>query len=76
MSSPYDDVDDTGGKASRRGPRSGSRARLRRRVAAWLSISLTAVLVVAALGAYAEYRNVVDSIHRVSITGLGKRPPK
>jgi LCP family protein required for cell wall assembly len=71
-----DDADGAGRQPSRRSPRGGSRARLRRRIAAWASISLTAVLVIAALGAYVEYRNVVDSIHHVSITDLGKRPPK
>lgn len=71
-----DDADGAGGQPSRRSPWGGSRARLRRRVAAWASISLTAVLVIAALGAYVEYRNVVDSIHHVAITDLGKRPPK
>lgn len=71
-----DDADGAGRQPSRRSPRGGSRARLRRRIAAWASISLTAVLVIAALGAYAEYRNVVDSIHHVAITDLGKRPPK
>jgi LCP family protein required for cell wall assembly len=74
--SHYGDADGTGGRAARRSPRRRSRARLRRRIAAWASISLTAVLVIAALGAYVEYRNVVDSIHHVAITGLGKRPPK
>ena len=79
--SHYDDVDAAGasaagGPAARRSPRSGSRARLGRRIAAWVSIGLTAVLVIASLGFYLEYRNVVDSIHHVAITDLGKRPPK
>ncbi len=74
--SRYDDVGSADGPASPRGPRGASRRHLRRRIAAWISVSLTFVLVVAALGAYVEYRNVVDSIHRVSITDLGKRPPK
>lgn len=74
--SRYDDVGGADGPASPRSPRGGSRRRLRRRIAAWVSVSLTFVLVVAALGAYVEYRNVVDSIHRVNITDLGKRPPK
>jgi LCP family protein required for cell wall assembly len=74
--SRYDDVGGADGPAAMRGPRGRSRRHLRRRIAAWVSMSLTFVLVVATLGAYVEYRNVVDSIHRVSITGLGKRPPK
>jgi LCP family protein required for cell wall assembly len=71
-----DDADGAGRQPSRRSARGGSRTRLRRRIAAWASISMTAVLVVAALGAYVEYRNVVDSIHHVAITDLGPRPPK
>jgi LCP family protein required for cell wall assembly len=74
--SRYDDVDGAGGQVPRRSPRSGSRARLRRRIAAWVSIGMTTILVIAALGAYVEYRNVVDSIHHVAISDLGKRPPK
>src|ERR1022692_827270 len=74
--SHYDDADGAVGKPSRRSPRGGSRARLRRRITAWASISLTAILVIAALGAYVEYRNVVDSLHHVAITDLGKRPQK
>jgi LCP family protein required for cell wall assembly len=74
--SRLDEVDCDAGQAPSRSPRGKSRARLRRRIAAWVSVSLTFVLVAAALGAYVEYRNVVDSIHHVNITGLGKRPPK
>ncbi len=82
--SRYDDVGGADGPAPPRGPRGRSRPHLRRRsrphlrrrIAAWVSVSLTFVLVVAALGAYVEYRNVVASIHRVTITDLGKRPPK
>jgi LCP family protein required for cell wall assembly len=70
------DVDDAGGQAPRRATRGGSPSRRRRRIAAWTSVCLTAVLVAVALGAYGEYRNVVDSIHHVAITGLGKRPPQ
>jgi LCP family protein required for cell wall assembly len=74
--SRYDDVGGADEPASTRGPRGNSRRHLRRRIAAWVSVGLTFVLVAAALGAYVEYRNVVDSIHRVKITDLGKRPPK
>jgi LCP family protein required for cell wall assembly len=35
-----------------------------------------AVLVTGVLGGYLKYRSVWDSIHRVAVTGLGKRPPK
>src|SRR6266542_1427047 len=74
--SRYDDVGGTAGPASPRRPRGGSRRHLRQRIAAWVSIGVTSILVVAALGAYVEYRDVVDSIHHVTISGLGKRPPK
>src|SRR5450432_3605575 len=74
--SRYDDVGGADEPASTRGPRGNSRRHLRRRIAAWVSVGLTFVLVAAALGAYVEYRNVVDSIHRVKITDLGPRPPK
>ena len=74
--SRYDDVGGTAGPASPRRPRGGSRRHLRQRIAAWVSIGVTSVLVVAALGAYVEYRDVVGSIHHVTISGLGKRPPK
>ena len=74
--SRYDDVGGTDEPASPRRPRADSRRHLRRLIAAWVSVSLTFILVAAALGVYVEYRNVVDSIHRVTITGLGKRPPK
>ena len=43
-------------------------------VAAWLSVGLVAVLVAAALTAYARYRSVWNSIDRISISGLDKRP--
>jgi LCP family protein required for cell wall assembly len=74
--SRYDDVGGADEPASTRIPRGGSGRHLRRRIAAWVSVGLTFVLVAAALGFYVEYRNVVDSIHRVNITDLGKRPPK
>jgi LCP family protein required for cell wall assembly len=48
----------------------------RRRIAAWTSIGLVAVLVLSVLAAYVKYRAVWDSIARVAVTDLGKRPPK
>ncbi len=74
--SRYDDVGGTDEPASTRIPRGAPRRHLRRRIAAWASVGLTFVLVVATLGVYVEYRNVVDSVRRVNITNLGKRPPK
>jgi LCP family protein required for cell wall assembly len=57
-------------------PVKGSRASVKQRVAAWISIALTFALVAISLGVYWEYRDVVQSINHVAITGLGKRPPK
>jgi LCP family protein required for cell wall assembly len=74
--SRYDDVDGAGGQSPGRSPRGRFRAHRWRRIVAWLSIGLTFVLVAATLSFYAEYRKVWNSIHRVSVTDLGKRPPK
>jgi LCP family protein required for cell wall assembly len=68
-------------------PRRGSRrqqSRNRRpslppgkRIAAWTSIGVTAVLVIASLAAYVKYRSIWDSIKRVDVTGLiGNQPRK
>jgi hypothetical protein len=37
---------------------------------------MVAVLAAGVLGGYLRYRAVWDSISRVAVTGLGKRPPK
>ena len=67
-------------RRSRRWPqlgRRGPRQTLGKRVAAWTSIGLAAVLVVATLAAYVKYRSYWDSIKRVDVTGLiGSQPPK
>jgi LCP family protein required for cell wall assembly len=50
---------------------------LGRRIAAWTSIGVTAVLVIASLAAYVKYRSIWDSIKRIDVTGLiGDQPPK
>jgi LCP family protein required for cell wall assembly len=41
----------------------------------WVSIVVVAALVIVTLGAYVKYREVWDSIHRVAVTDLGRRPP-
>jgi LCP family protein required for cell wall assembly len=64
------------GKPVRRDPGNVTRAPVKQRVAAWISVSLTFILVAVSLGVYWEYRDVLESIHHVAITGLGKRPPK
>jgi len=73
--SRYDNGGRAGRRASRRSARRGSRAR-GRRIVARISVVLTFILVAAVLSAYAEYRNVWDSIHHVQVTDLGKRPPQ
>jgi LCP family protein required for cell wall assembly len=35
-----------------------------------------ALLVAGALGGYLKYRSIWDAIHRITVTGLGKRPPQ
>ncbi|HEV2240024.1 MAG TPA: LCP family protein [Streptosporangiaceae bacterium] len=55
---------------------SGPRQSLRTRIAAWTSVSVVAVLVLAVLAAYVKYRVVWDSIGRVAVTDLGNRPPR
>jgi LCP family protein required for cell wall assembly len=59
-------------------PRGGVRPRHSRRmtITGWVSVVVVSALVIAALGAYVKYREVWDSIHRVAVTGLGKRPPQ
>jgi LCP family protein required for cell wall assembly len=47
-----------------------------RRITRWVAVVVAAVLVVGVLVAYEKYRGVWDSIHRVSIGDLGRRPPK
>jgi LCP family protein required for cell wall assembly len=47
-----------------------------RLIAAWTSVVLVCVLTLALLGAYWKWRTVWSSIHQVTVTGLGKRPPR
>jgi LCP family protein required for cell wall assembly len=49
---------------------------MRRRVVAALSMLVAVVLVSGTLAVYIEYRSVWDSITRIALTDLGKRPPK
>jgi len=53
----------------RRAPRAGKRHWLR-----WVSVAVVVILGVGTLGAYLKYRAVYDSIKRVPLTNLGKRP--
>ena len=55
----------------RRGPRTGKRHWLR-----WTAVGVVVVLGAGTLGAYLKYRQVYDSITRIPLTNLGKRPPQ
>jgi LCP family protein required for cell wall assembly len=46
------------------------------RVLGWLAAMLAMALVVVSITAYLKFRSVWDSISRVSVVGLGARPPK
>ncbi len=48
---------------------------MRRLILRWTSVAVVAVVSGALLTAYVKYREVYDSIHRVTVTDLGKRPP-
>jgi len=69
-------------RAPRSGPGSqrrlgGVRPRYSRRmtIIGWVSVVVVSALVIVTLGAYVKYREVWDSIHRVAVTDLGRRPP-
>jgi LCP family protein required for cell wall assembly len=47
-----------------------------RRIYGYLAIAVAVILVGGAIAAYAKYRSIWDSIGRVQISDLGKRPPK
>jgi LCP family protein required for cell wall assembly len=77
------DVTPAGLGLSRRGQgrqqtrRRRPRQPLGKRIAAWTSIGVTAVLVLAVLTAYVKYRSIWDSIKRIDVAGLiGDQPPK
>jgi LCP family protein required for cell wall assembly len=48
----------------------------RRKIIQWTSVVAVCVLVIGFLAGYLKYRSVWDSIHRVDVTGLGRRPPQ
>jgi LCP family protein required for cell wall assembly len=47
-----------------------------RRIYGYLAIAVAVILVGGAIAAYAKYRSIWDSIGKVSISDLGKRPPQ
>jgi LCP family protein required for cell wall assembly len=54
----------------------GNRVSTAWKVTGWVAGVLVLLLVAGSLTAYIKYRDVWNSIHRVQITGLGKRPPQ
>ena len=47
-----------------------------RRAIGWALVILLAVVAAGGLSGYLKYRSVWNSIHRITITGLGRRPPQ
>ena len=54
----------------------GPRGRHGSRVAAWVAVGVASVLVAGLLVGYVAFRDVFGKIHQVSVSDLGKRPPK
>jgi LCP family protein required for cell wall assembly len=50
--------------------------RTRRTVAIWAFVVVLALLVTGVVGGYLKYRAVWDSISRIAVSNLGRRPPK
>jgi LCP family protein required for cell wall assembly len=50
--------------------------RRRRTVVLWACVVVVALLVTGVVGGYLKYRAVWDSISRVAVSDLGRRPPK
>jgi LCP family protein required for cell wall assembly len=58
------------------GPSPGGPPRPKRRhVLRWVSAAVVVIISGALLTAYVKYKTVYDSIHRVTVHDLGKRPP-
>lgn len=54
----------------------GPRGRHGSRVVAWVAGGVASLLVIGVLAGYVAFRDVFSKIHQVSVSGLGKRPPK
>jgi LCP family protein required for cell wall assembly len=54
----------------------GPRGRRGSRMLAWVAVGVASLLVAGLLAGYVAYRNVFGKIHQVSVSDLGKRPPK
>ncbi len=75
------DLSDSTEEAPRRAPspaRPPGRPRRsrRRRILGWAAVVVAVAFVAGSLAVYVRYRDVWDSIRRVAITGLGRRPPQ
>jgi LCP family protein required for cell wall assembly len=57
------------------GPGDLGEPRPKRHVLRWVSVAVVVIISGALLTAYAKYKTVYDSIHRVTVHDLGKRPP-
>jgi LCP family protein required for cell wall assembly len=53
-----------------------SRRRAGRTVALWACVTVVVLVVAGVVGGYLKYRAVWDSISRIAVSDLGKRPPK
>jgi LCP family protein required for cell wall assembly len=47
----------------------------RRHILRWISLSIVVLVVGVLVTVFFQYRTINDDIHRVAVTGLGKRPP-
>lgn len=54
----------------------GPRGRHGSRVVAWVAVGVASLLVAGVLLGYVAFRDVFGKIHQVSVSDLGKRPPK
>jgi LCP family protein required for cell wall assembly len=46
-----------------------------RRILGWSSVAVVLIVIAGLFAAYYKVRSINDAIHRVPVTGLGKRPP-
>lgn len=54
----------------------GPRGRRGSRVLGWVAVGVASLLVAGLLAGYIAFRDVFGKIHQVSVSDLGKRPPK
>jgi LCP family protein required for cell wall assembly len=46
-----------------------------RRILAWSAVAVVVIVIAGLFAAYYKVKSINDAIHRVPVTGLGKRPP-